>query len=374
MTQNHDELARRVMRALQKEGWEAQLAPHGSKGYDIKLKRGGERVAAIVKDYRVKVHSGLVDKYRDFINEARERDEFGRGFFISTSGFYEPALVQNLSEEFTYIELATFKRGKLRWEDKFEADENGEPRNRFIGVFTAKGGVGKTTVAAHLAGAFALSGYDVILLDLDPQQNMTKLLGKGVYIPGTRGRAGSAIGVLKPDNYEDVSEKDNIIICDCNPEFDENPKSFIRKFDYCIVPTTLTPLGVNKNADVIVRTMREIRRENPRAELFVVINSLYPGEDERNQKLNEAMKASLKELIDDEHTRLNYIEPDEAAIRWSKHLLYWGYHFIENTQPQLAFREIAGRNNPRTDFLKLLERLEHHTDIERLKELERDES
>ena len=34
-----------------------------------------------------------------------------------------------------------------------------------IAIASGKGGVGKTTVAAHLAGAFALMGYDVILLD-----------------------------------------------------------------------------------------------------------------------------------------------------------------------------------------------------------------
>ena len=46
---------------------------------------------------------------------------------------------------------------------------------KYIGVFTSKGGVGKTTVAAHLAGAFALMGYDVMLLDLDPDKNLRKL-------------------------------------------------------------------------------------------------------------------------------------------------------------------------------------------------------
>ena len=129
----------------------------------------------------------------------------------------------------------------------------------YVGVFTCKGGVGKTTVSAHLAGAFALNGYDVALVDLDRQQNMRKLLGKGVYFPQTKRESGSKISVLSHEEWNESEYKDiKIVVCDCNPEFDANPAEFIRKFDYCLIPTTLNPLGMNKNADVIKRTFDEI--------------------------------------------------------------------------------------------------------------------
>src|ERR1700722_19525488 len=40
---------------------------------------------------------------------------------------------------------------------------------RTIALISQKGGVGKTTVAIHLATAFVAGGYNTILLDLDPK-------------------------------------------------------------------------------------------------------------------------------------------------------------------------------------------------------------
>lgn len=42
-----------------------------------------------------------------------------------------------------------------------------------IAVFNNKGGVGKTTLAYHLASAIALTGKRTLLIDLDPQSNLT---------------------------------------------------------------------------------------------------------------------------------------------------------------------------------------------------------
>lgn len=45
-----------------------------------------------------------------------------------------------------------------------------------ISVFTVKGGTGKTTTAINLAGAFAEQGKKVLIIDNDPQSNVTQIL------------------------------------------------------------------------------------------------------------------------------------------------------------------------------------------------------
>lgn len=68
-------------------------------------------------------------------------------------------------------------------------DENGKATRRYlpnrregehlqvIGVVNFKGGSGKTTTAAHLAQHFALQGFRVLAIDLDPQASLSALHG-----------------------------------------------------------------------------------------------------------------------------------------------------------------------------------------------------
>lgn len=56
------------------------------------------------------------------------------------------------------------------------------PRTKKLSFFNNKGGVGKTTLAYNCAVEFANKGYKTVLVDLDPQCNLTRLaLGNEFY-------------------------------------------------------------------------------------------------------------------------------------------------------------------------------------------------
>ncbi len=364
LNNNNSEIERMAIFLLRRNDWSVVSVGDVWKDYNLELYKYNQKVAVKILNQRTKIGIGQIESFINFLSQTDSND-FTGGFVISTNGF-TPSVYSYLREEkIENVKLATIQKTQLNWNGEEPKAQRENKRPSYFGVFTCKGGVGKTTIAAHLSGALGINGYDVTLLDLDKQRNLQKLLGKSVSIPTINNQIRAPIRVLNSEEWDEKTSKDiEIVVCDCNPEFEANPVKLIRKFDYCIIPTTLNPLGINKNADVIKRTFDAIRRENENAHLFVLINSLFSNEDKRNRLLNEMLKSQFKHLTESDD-KCHYIDPNDLAIRFSKKLVYWGYHIIEQTKPTLAFNSIGGNSYPLMDFLKLADYLEMHTEIEK---------
>lgn len=70
-----------------------------------------------------------------------------------------------------------------------------------ITITNFKGGVGKTTTALNLGAALASEGRKVLLIDNDPQGNLTSALG---YTPGEQKNTLAKLLLVQVDSPEDL--------------------------------------------------------------------------------------------------------------------------------------------------------------------------
>ena len=191
-------------------------------------------IAVQCKCHKNPVHKGYVEKFISYMKTWNAQNEFDEGWMISASGYSEPATELAKEENDSKISLGTIKNNRIDWdylnihnfindsprnnsaldEDPKFSDEDSDKslaRYCYIGVFANKGGTGKTTIAAHLAGGFALMGHDVILLDVDPQRNLKKLFqdqdGAFIFVKLIQpGKTGNVIDVLDEKQWEEEKE------------------------------------------------------------------------------------------------------------------------------------------------------------------------
>lgn len=105
-----------------------------------------------------------------------------------------------------------------------------------ITVAQEKGGVGKTTLATQLASAFHCLSYHVAIIDVDPQQSMTRWhelrqkldIHNPILLKGSAWQADSLIKKATPDH--------DIVLVDCPPRADAKVSVAFRASDIILLP------------------------------------------------------------------------------------------------------------------------------------------
>jgi len=157
-----------------------------------------------------------------------------------------------------------------------------------IVVANSKGGVGKSTIATHLAGYLHEQGYAVTLADCDAQGSSSGWIAEAR--PGVK-----AVRLASPDDILDtlpaLGEEADFVIADGPGSDHETSRALLLRADFAIVPCKASMLEVRalEQATEVLRQAQDIRGGAPEA----VIALSMVG---KNYRLTRDMKEAAKML------------------------------------------------------------------------------
>jgi chromosome partitioning protein len=156
-----------------------------------------------------------------------------------------------------------------------------------ITIAQQKGGAGKTTLAAHLAIAWAGQGGSVALVDIDPQGSLASWHAlRAERFDGRSGIDFAAItGWRTAAEVERRARDHDIVVIDSPPHAETEAKLAIRAARLVVMPVQPSPMDVWATKP----TLDLARQEKVR--VLLVLNRVPP-----RANLTEAMLARLAEL------------------------------------------------------------------------------
>jgi len=141
-----------------------------------------------------------------------------------------------------------------------------------IALLNQKGGVGKTTLATHIAGEFALRGQQVILLDADPQGSSLDWTQRRSQqgLPRLFGTVGLARETLHQEAPELARRCDHIVI-DGPPRIAALARSALLAADRVLIPVQPSPYDLWASGEMMA-LVREALVFRPTLRAAFVIN------------------------------------------------------------------------------------------------------
>jgi chromosome partitioning protein len=146
-----------------------------------------------------------------------------------------------------------------------------------IAVLNQKGGVGKTTIATHLAGAFARDGRSVLMIDADPQGSALDWSQRRKE--ATYPRLFGVVGLPRETLHLEapaIARNTELVIIDGPPRVTALARSALLAADIVLIPLQPSPYDVWASAEMIA-LVGEARVFRPELRPAFVINRRVTG-------------------------------------------------------------------------------------------------
>ena len=212
---------------------------------------------------------------------------------------------------------------------------NGGTMGKAIAIFNQKGGVGKTTTAINFSAALAECGKRVLLVDNDPQGNLSSGVGinkaeleYSIYnvlineidietciiptqfenldiVPGSVELAGAEIELIEFENREyllkqqlsKVKDKYDYIIIDCPPSLGLLTINALVAVDSVIIPIQCEYYAL-EGVSQLVNTFNLVKKSiNPNLEIQGVLLSMFDGRTNLSIQVVDEVKKHFKGLV-----------------------------------------------------------------------------
>lgn len=155
-------------------------------------------------------------------------------------------------------------------------------RMKTVLVASSKGGVGKTTIATHLAAQSALSGQHTVLVDADPQGSSTRWAER---------RAGLESAVLPLDGsrrnwQKSVPDGTQRVVIDARAgAMADHLEGFLEQADALIVPVLPSSLDIDATVPFLNSLSKHPRVRRGQLRVGLVANKLKPWTNASQQAL-----------------------------------------------------------------------------------------
>ena len=162
-----------------------------------------------------------------------------------------------------------------------------------IAIIQQKGGVGKSTITANLAGELVSFGRSVKVLDLDPQQSLANWSKLG---DGLLGKIVEALVINSPQAFRakvsSLSNNAERVLLDCPPGLPDASIMAALLADLVILPVTPSPLDIIAGQEALA-LVRDARLKRPEAKPTI---RFAPARLSVNTVLSKDLPGSLENL------------------------------------------------------------------------------